>query len=60
MAGYSVVYDDLVARWAVVDTNATGMVIGFKESEGEDPEGHSGELGVTWPDRYSEDLDQVH
>ena len=30
---YSVVYDDLVAKWAVVDKQSAGMVVAFHDHE---------------------------
>ncbi len=32
---YTVMYDDLVKEWAVVDTKAAGMAIGFHDKEDE-------------------------
>ncbi|MBL6927797.1 MAG: hypothetical protein ISR44_01380 [Rhodospirillales bacterium] len=53
MARYSVVYDDLVAKWAVVDTNAAGMVIGFHDQE--EVAQNSAQLEErVWPERYGE------
>lgn len=53
VARYSVVYDDLVAKWAVVDTNAAGMVIGFHEQEDVARNAAQREEH-TWPERYGE------
>ncbi len=49
---YSVVYDDLVAQWAVVDTRAAGLVItihGDKDSA----EAAAEREERTWPARES-------
>lgn len=48
---YSVVYDDLVAKWAVVDTKAAGMVINFHELE-EAAQTAAQHEETTWPDQY--------
>ncbi len=53
MARYSVVYDDLVAKWAVVDTDAAGMVIGFHEHEDVAQSAAQHEEN-TWPEAYGE------
>lgn len=53
MKRYSVVYDDLVAKWAVVDNKAAGMVIGFHEQE-EIAEDAAKREEATWPETYSE------
>lgn len=53
MKRYSVVYDDLIARWAVVDTQAAGLVIGFHESETAAEEAARHEE-VVWPERYGQ------
>lgn len=49
MKRYSVVYDDLVARWAVVDTRAAGLVIGFHDNEDAAEEAARCEEAA-WPD----------
>ncbi|MBT3361767.1 MAG: hypothetical protein HN403_19255 [Rhodospirillales bacterium] len=53
MARYSVVYDDLIAKWAVVDTNAAGMVIGFHDHEDVAHNSARNEEEI-WPERYGE------
>lgn len=49
MKRYSVVYDDLIARWAVVDTKAAGLVIGFHDNE-DAAEEAAWQEEATWPD----------
>ena len=51
MKRYSVVYDDLVAKWAVVDTKAAGMVINFHEAE-EAAYSAAQHEETTWPEQY--------
>lgn len=53
LARYSVVYDDLVAQWAVVDTKAAGLVIGFHEQE-DVAQNAAQREEHTWPERYGE------
>lgn len=53
MKRYSVVYDDLVAKWAVVDTRAAGLVIGFHEQE-EAAQSAAEVEESTWPDRFGQ------
>lgn len=49
MTRYSVVYDDLVAQWAVVDSRAAGLVIAFHEDE-EAANQAARDEEVAWPD----------
>lgn len=53
MKRYSVVYDDLIARWAVVDTKAAGLVIGFHDDEVAAEEAAQREE-IVWPERLDQ------
>ena len=50
---YSVVYDDLVAKWAVVDNRGAGLVIGFHEREDAAVNAARNEES-SWPDLYEQ------
>ena len=50
---YSVVYDDLVAKWAVVDNRGAGLVIGFHEREDAALNAARDEES-SWPDLYEQ------